>query len=100
MRNLKHEIQNKFKIRGVFADRQAGMAGIKACRLCRPIGKNINGNIRNNGAQRPPRGVILRLEISCLMARWASFALRVSRLSAKLLPRATASSILAIPFLK
>jgi len=26
---------------GVFADRQAGMAGIKACRLCRPIGKNI-----------------------------------------------------------
>ena len=25
----------------VFADRQAGMAGIKACRLCRPIGKNI-----------------------------------------------------------
>jgi hypothetical protein len=27
---------------GVFADRQAGMAGIKACRLCRPIGKNID----------------------------------------------------------
>ena len=33
----------KFRLDGVFADRQAGMAGIKACRLCRPIGKNISG---------------------------------------------------------
>ena len=31
----------KSALLGVFADRQAGRAGIKACRPCRPIGKNI-----------------------------------------------------------
>jgi hypothetical protein len=35
-----HAVSRKRDI-GVFGDRQAGMAGIKACRLCRPIAKNI-----------------------------------------------------------
>ena len=30
---------------GVFPHRQAGMAGIKACRLCRPMGENIVENV-------------------------------------------------------
>jgi hypothetical protein len=38
-------------VRGVFADRQAGRAGIKACRPCRPIGKNIC---------QKPRGALIR----------------------------------------
>jgi len=35
-------------IRGVFADQQAGMAGIKACRPCWPIGKNIATSVYLN----------------------------------------------------
>jgi len=34
------EIGERATLSGVFAHRQAGMAGIKACRLCRPMRKN------------------------------------------------------------
>ena len=45
-----HVLKERRAYRDVFVDRQAGMAGIKACRLCRPIGKNIG----SAGAGRPP----------------------------------------------